>query len=61
MHCLFEQADGSFKSILRPDLMEDPVIEWAYRSYVNRLHGLTNKLEGLQLPIDRGNARYPNI
>ena len=61
MHCLFEQADGSFKSILRPDLMEDPVIEWAYRSYVNRLHGLTNKLEGLKLPIDRGNARYPNI
>ena len=60
MHCLFEQADGSYKTVLRPDLMQHPVIGWAYQHYVQRLQQFTAKLEGLGLPIDRGNARYPN-
>ena len=36
-HCLFEQADGSFKTVLRPDLMQHPVVSWAYRHYFERL------------------------
>jgi len=60
MHCLFEQADGSFKTVLRPDLMQHPVIGWAYQHYVQRLQWITARLQGLGLPIDRGNARYPN-
>ena len=60
MHCLFEQENGSFKTVLRPDLMQHPVIGWAYQHYVQRLQQLTARLEGLGLPIDRGNARYPN-
>ena len=61
MHCLFEQADGCFKTVLRADLVADPVIGWAYRTYVERLQEITARLEGLGLPIDRGNARYPNL
>lgn len=59
MHCLFEQQDGSFKTILRQDLIADPVIEWAYKMYVQRLQMISERLEQLGLPIDRGNARYP--
>ena len=58
MHCLFEQPDGSYKTILRPDLIADPVIEWAYRVYVQRLQTLNQRLKQLGLPIARGNARY---
>ena len=61
MHCLFEQLDGSFKVLLRHDLLADPVIEWAYRIYVKRIQHLNERLESLDLPIDRGNARYPNL
>ena len=59
MHCLYEQKDGSYNTILRPDLIADPVIEWAYRVYVKRLERLSQRLENLGLPIDRGNSRYP--
>lgn len=59
MHCLFEQQDGNYNTMLRPDLIADPVIEWAYRTYVNRLQMISHRLEQLGFPIDRGNARYP--
>lgn len=61
MHCLFEQANGGFKIALRPDLMQHPVVGWAYQHYVQRLQLLAARLAGLGLPIDRGNARYPNL
>lgn len=60
LHCLFEQADGSFKALLREDLLQHPVVSWAYQHYVQTLMQLTSRLEGLGLPIDRGNARYPH-
>ena len=58
MHCLFEDENGNFSSIIRPDLIDDPVIEWAYRKYVERLQLITTKLTGMGIPIHRGNARY---
>jgi hypothetical protein len=61
MHCLFEQANGGFKIALRPDLMQHPVVGWAYQHFVQRLQLLAARLAGLGLPIDRGNARYPNL
>ena len=61
MHCLFEQADGSFKAVMRPDLLQQPVVNWAYQHYVERLVQLNGRLERLGLPIDRGNARYPHV
>ena len=61
MHCLFEQADGSFKTVLRPDLLRHQVVRWACRTYVERLQVITARLQGLGLPIDRGNARYPHV
>ena len=61
MHCLFEQPDGSFKVLLRNDLLADPVVDWAYRCYVNRLNALSQRLAALGLPVDRGNARYPDL
>lgn len=61
MHCLFEQADGSFKVLLRDDLLADPVVSWAYQHYVSQLQRLNRCLEGMGLPIDRGNARYPQL
>lgn len=60
MHCLFEQADGSYRSVLRPDLAQHPVVGWAYQHYVQRLQAISARLQGLGLPIDRGNARYPH-
>lgn len=60
MHCLFEQADGGFKALLRDDLLQKPVVNWAYQHYVQKLSQLNGRLEGLGLPIDRGNARYPH-
>ena len=61
MHCLFEQGDGSFKVLLRDDLLADPVINWAYQHYVSKLQRLNECLERMGLPIDRGNARYPQF
>ena len=61
MHCLFEQDDGSYQILIRTDLMKDPVIEWAYRVYVQRLQTISHRLKELGYPIDRGNARYPQI
>lgn len=61
MHCLFEQTDGSFKVMLRDDLLSDPVIQWAYQHYVGVLQHLNARLEAMGLPIDRGNARYPQF
>ena len=61
MHCLFENQDGSFKTLLRPDLMKDPVIEWAYRFYVHKLQTISQRLEQLGYEINRGNARYPKL
>ena len=61
MHCLFEQSDGSFKVLLRDDLLSDPVVNWAYQHYVGVLRRLNERLKGLGLPIDRGNARYPQL
>ncbi len=61
MHCLFEQPDGSFNTLLRADLIRNPVISWAYHHYVQRLQDLAIKLGELGLPIDRGNARYPTL
>ena len=60
MHCVFEQADGRFKVMLRPDLLRHQVVHWACRAYVERLQLITARLQGLGLPIDRGNARYPH-
>lgn len=60
MHCLFEQANGGFKVMLRPDLIADPVIQWAYQHYISVLQHLNARLEAMGLPIDRGNARYPH-
>ena len=61
MHCLFELDDGGFKVMLREDLLADPVIYWAYQHYVDQLRRLNSRLEGMGLPIDRGNARYPEL
>ena len=61
MHCLFEQPDGSFQTLIRPELIEDPVIEWAYRTYVKKLNYITEKLQNIGIPIYRGNARYPQL
>ena len=61
MHCLFEQSDGSFKVLLRDDLLSDPVVNWAYQHYVGVLRRLNERLKGMGLPIDRGNARYPQL
>ena len=61
MHCLFEQVDGSFKVLLRDDLLADPVINWAYQHYVSKLQRLNECLEQMGLPVDRGNARYPQF
>ena len=44
MHCLFEQGDGSFKVLLRDDLLADPVINWAYQHYVSSCSGLISVL-----------------
>lgn len=61
MHCLFELDNGGFKVMLRDDLLADPVIHWAYQHYVDQLRRLNSRLEGMGLPIDRGNARYPEL
>ena len=61
MHCLFEQANGGFNIMLREDLMKHPVIEWAYNHYVQQLNKITRNLARLGIPIQRGNARYPNF
>ena len=54
----FEQEDGSYNTVLREDLIADPVIEWAYRKGTG-LQTLSQRLQELGLPIDRGNSRYP--
>ncbi len=59
MHCLLEKQNGDYVPILREDLIQHPVINWAYSKYVQRLNQITTKLESLNIPIDRGNARYP--
>lgn len=61
MHGLFEQPNGGFKVMLRPDLMQHPVIAWAYQRYIAQLQQLEQRLETMGLPIDRGNARYPQL
>lgn len=61
MHCLFEQPNGSFKVLLREDLFANPVINWAYNHYSSRLQFLADRLARIGLPVDRGNARYPQF
>ena len=61
MHGLFEQPDGTFKASLRDDLISDPVVSWAYQTYAGKLRQLATHLQLLGLPIDRGNARYPQF
>ena len=61
MHGLFEQSDGTFRASLRDDLFANPVVNWAYQNYVAKLRQLNARLEELGLPIDRGNARYPQF
>lgn len=61
MHSLIENKDGSFQVLLRPDLLEHPVINWAHRHYIETLQHLNQRLINMGLPVDRGNARYPQL
>ena len=61
MHGVFEQADGTYRVQLREDLLADPVVSWAYQYYVGKLQNLKERLSVLGLPIDYGNARYPQF
>jgi hypothetical protein len=61
MHSVIENDDGSFKAAMSPDLSNNPVVNWAYTFYIDQLKQLTEKLKRRGLPIDRGNARYPNL
>ena len=61
MHALFEQQDGSHKVLIREDLINNDVIRWAYQIYIDKLRQITIKLASMGLPVDRGNARYPQM
>lgn len=60
MHSTREQPDGQIQVPLGPDTAHDPVVNWAYQHYIERLQTLTARLQRLGLPIDRGSARYAN-
>ena len=61
MHALFEQKNGSYKILIREDLINNDVIRWAYQVYIDKLRQITIRLKSLGLPIDCGNARYPQM
>ena len=46
---------------MREDLINNDVIRWAYKIYIDKLRQIAIKLESLGLPIDIGNARYPQV
>ena len=58
MHCLLEKQNGDYVPLIREDLIKHPVINWAYTHYTHRLISITGKLQSMDIPIDRGNARY---
>ena len=58
MHCLMEKQNGGYIPLLREDLLQHPVVNWAYSQYTQRLNQITSKFESMGIPIDRGNARY---
>ena len=45
MHALFEQQNGSYKVLIREDLISNDVIRWAYQIYIDKLRQITIKLE----------------
>ena len=61
MHCLFEKSDGSYHVGIREDLATNPVIRWAYESYINELSKLEKKLIELNVRVFKGNSRYPQV
>lgn len=61
MHALFEQKNGTYKVLMRKDLLENEVIKWAYQNYVDKLRQLSLKFKSMGLPVDSGNARYPQL
>lgn len=61
MHSVHERDEGSFQAAVGPDLQSNQVVKWAYGFYIDQLKQLTDKLQQQGFPIDRGNARYPNL
>ena len=61
LHCLFEKENGDFSVLLREDLLSHPVIYWAYETYINKIRRIEAGLTRLNIRIDKGNARYPQL
>ena len=61
MHSVIERDEGSFQAAVGPDLQSNQIVRWAYNFYIDQLKQLTDKLQQQGFPIDRGNARYPNL
>ena len=61
MHSIIENKAGCFTVHLRQDLLQHPVINWAYLNYVETLRHLNQRLINMGLPIDHGNARFSKL
>ena len=61
MHSVHESDEGGFRAAVGPDLQSNQIVKWAYSFYIDQLKQLTDKFQQQGFPIDRGNARYPNL
>ena len=61
MHSVIEDDEGRVQASLGPDLQDNQIIRSPYTCYIKQLKQLTDRYQRRGLPVDRGNARYPNL